>query len=173
MGLFFSNTVIAAMMVALLPLSAIAQPLSDDKVIVPGTRIGAAELAPADQGALFRELGEPNRTEREGGHEYYMYGTEVEPDALIVDFDLVKDEPFEISTTSSAYHTQDGLRVGSAEQTVRAHLGQPICAARNAEGSGVMIYDKVWFLTSNGAVTRIAIRDHLSPDEFRTGPVHC
>ena len=102
---------LGAAAVMLLGVSAAAQPLPSDHIIVPGSRIGGAELAPADQGALARQLGEPNRTERRGDHEYYMYGSP-NSDELVVDFDLAKDEPFEISTASTDYHTRDGLGVG-------------------------------------------------------------
>jgi hypothetical protein len=151
---------------------ALAQPLSSDHIIVPGSRIGSAELAPADQGALVRDVGEPNRTEQRGGHEYYMYGTP-EPDELVVDFDLAKDEPFEISTASTAYHTRDGLGVGSSEQALQARLGQPLCAGGNAKDGGLMVYDSIWFLMLRGTVTKVSIRAHMTPDDFKNGPVHC
>ena len=154
------------------PVDASAQPLPGDHIIVPGSRIGDAELTPADQGALVRQLGEPNRTERRGDHEYYMYGSP-DPDELVVDFDLVKDEPFEISTASTAYHTRDGLGVGSSEQAIRARLGSPLCAGDDMQGDGLMVYGSIWFLTSRGTVTKISIREHMSSDDFKNGAVHC
>jgi hypothetical protein len=149
-----------------------AQPLPNDHIVVPGSRIGGAELAPADQGALVRQLGEPDRTEQRGDHEYYMYGAP-NPDALVVDFDLAKDAPFEISTTSGAYHTREGLGVGSSEQAVQARLGPPLCAGGEAQGDRLMVYASIWFLMSRGTVTKVSIREHMTPDDFKSGSVHC
>jgi hypothetical protein len=163
---------LGAAAVVLLQVSAAAQPLPGDHIIVPGSRIGGAELAPADQGALFRQLGEPNRTEQRGDHEYYMSGSP-NPDELVVDFDLAKDEPFEISTASTVYHTQDGLRVGSSEQAIRARLGPPLCAGGEAQGDRLMVYGSIWFLMSGGTVVKVSIREHMSPDDFKSGAVHC
>jgi hypothetical protein len=162
--------IVLAVLIAAWPVGAMAQPLPNDHVIVAGARIGEAELAPADQGALVRQLGEPNQTEQRDGHEYYMYGSP-NPDELVIDFNLAKDEPFEISTASAAYHTRDGLGVGSSEQAVRARLGQPLCASGN--GDGLMVYSSIWFLISRGTVTKVSIREHMSPDDFENGPVHC
>jgi hypothetical protein len=163
---------LGAAAVVLLGVSAVAQPLPSDHIIVPGSRIGGAELAPADQGALARQLGEPNRTERRGDHEYYMYGFP-NPDELVVDFDLAKDEPFEISTASADYHTRDGLGVGSSEQAIRARLGPPPCMGGNVQGDGLIVYGSVWFLMSHGTVTKVSIREHMSPEDFKNGAVHC
>ena len=163
---------LGAAAVVLLGVSAAAQPLPSDHIIVPGSRIGGAELAPADQGALARQLGEPAQTERRGDHEYYMYGSP-NPDELVVDFDLAKDEPFEISTASADYHTRDGLGVGSSEQAIHARLGTPLCMGGNVQGDGLMVYGSIWFLTSRGTVTKVSIRAHMSPDDFKNGAVHC
>jgi len=154
-----------------------AQPLPNDHVIVPGVRIGAAELEPADQGALFRQLGEPNQTERRGDHEIYRYGAP-QPDGalpgeLVVDFDLVKDAPFEISTASPLYRTQGGLGVGSASTAIRTGLGQPLCEGGDGRGDGVIVYGAIWFVTSPAQVTKLSIREHLSRDDFRAGPLAC
>jgi hypothetical protein len=163
---------LAAAAILLMQAGAAAQPLPGDHMIVPGSRIGEAELAPADQGALVRELGEPNRTEQRGDHEYYMYGS-ADPGELVVDFDLAKDQPFEVSTASPAYHTKEGLGVGSSASDVQARLGRPLCAAANAQGDGLMVYGSIWFLMSRDAVTKVSIREHMSPDDFKSGTVHC
>jgi hypothetical protein len=154
------------------PVGASALPLPGDHIIVPGSRIGEAELGPADQGALFRQLGEPAQTERRGDREYYMYGSP-DPGELVVDFDLAKDEPFEISTASAAYHTREGLGVGSSEQAIQARLGPPLCMGGNVQGDGLMVYGSIWFLMSRGTVTKVSIREHMSPDDFKNGAVHC
>jgi hypothetical protein len=166
---------LGAAAVVLLGVSAVAQPLPSDHIIVPGSRIGGAELAPADQGALVRQLGEPAETERRGDREYYRYGTpgQADPGELVVDFDLVQDEPFEISTTSTAYHTHDGLGVGSSEQAIRASLGPPLCMGGNVQSDGLMVYGSIWFLMSRGTVTKVSIREHMSPGDFKSGAVHC
>ena len=161
---------LAAAAVGLAPAGATAQPLAGDHLIVPGVRIGAAELEQGDQGAMVRALGEPNRTEQSGDRAYYMYGAP-EPDELVVNFDLAKDEPFEISTASPAYRTAEGLGVGSAATAIRAALGPPLCEGGN--GDGPIVYGAIWFLTSHGNVTRVSIRKKLSPDDFRTGPALC
>jgi hypothetical protein len=161
-----------ATLVALSPVGAAAQPLPNDHRIVPGIRIGAAELEQADQGALFRALGEPNQTEQRGDRAYYMYGAS-EPDELVVEFDLAKDEPREISTSSSAYRTLEGLGVGSTGAAIRAALGSPVCEGGDAKGDGLIVYGAIWFWTSHGDVARVAIRKHLDADDFQTGPVHC
>lgn len=164
-----------AALVALLPAIVSAQPLPGDHIIVPGSRIGGAELGQADQGALFRQLGEPAETERRGDREYYMYGSpgQADPNALVVDFDLAKDEPFEISTASAAYRTRDGLGVGSSEQAIRGRLGPPLCAGSNERGDGLMVYSSIWFLMSHGTVTKVSIREHMNPDDFKSDAVHC
>ena len=171
---------VLAMLAALSPVGAAAQPLPNDHRIVPGIRIGAAELEQADQGALFRALGEPNQTEQRGDRAYYMYGApksdEASPDELVVEFDLAKDEPREISTSSSVYRTQEGLGVGSSGMAIRAALGPPVCQssdAKSGDGDGLMVYGAIWFRTSHGIVARVAIRKHLDADDFQTGPVHC
>lgn len=101
-----------------------------------------------------------------------MYGSP-DPDELVVDFDLAKDEPFEISTASAAYHTRDGLGVGSSKQAIRARMGPPLCMGGNAQGDGPMVYGSIWFLISRGTVTKVSIREHMSPDDFKSGAVHC
>lgn len=168
---------LAAAAIGISPVNVAAQPLPNDHLIVPGIRIGAAELERADQGALIRELGEPNQTEQRGDREYYRYGADrpdgASPDELVVNFDLAKDEPFEISTASAAYRTHDGLGVGSSAMTVRANLGPPICEGGNAGSDGLIVYRSIWFLTSHGNVTRVSIRKSMNSDDFRTGPVHC
>ena len=128
---------------ALAAVEAAAQPLSSDHMIVPGERIGNAELDPADQGALVRNLGEPNETEQRGDIATYRYGVPKPdgglPDELVVTFNLDKDTPFEIATASPAYHTRDGLGVGSAEAAVRAALGRPLCDASDGKDNGIII----------------------------------
>src|SRR5579871_3725078 len=156
---------------------AAAQPLASDHVIVPGERIGNAELDPADQGSLQRNLGEPDETDQRGDMATYRYGAPKpdggSPDELVVTFDLDKDAPFEIATASSLYHTREGLGVGSADMAVRAELGRPLCDASDGQGNGLIVYDRIWFRTAHGKVTRAAIRKHLGPDDFKTGAVHC
>jgi hypothetical protein len=137
-------------------------------LIVPGIRIGAAELGPADQGALARALGEPDQTEQRNGHAYYMYTGQ-----LTVDFDLANDAPFEISTASPAWRTQEGLGVGSTATAIRNALGSPLCAGGDDQSEGVLVYGAIWFQTAHGAVTRIGIRPHLSPSDFQNGPLPC
>ena len=154
-----------------------AQPLSSDHVIVPGERIGNAELDPADQGALQRNLGEPNQTSQQGDIATYRYGAPKQdggsPDELVVMLDLNKDAPFEIATASPAYHTSGGLGVGSTEAAIRAALGPPLCMGDDGKGNGIIVYDTIWFRTTQGTVTRAAIRKHLSADDFKTGAAHC
>jgi hypothetical protein len=149
--------------------AAMSDPLPGDHVIVPGVRIGAAELAPADQGALTRTLGDPDRTERNGDHDYYHYGA----DELVIDFDLVNDAPFEISTASPLYRTKEGLGVGSNAALIRERLGQPLCQGGGGAGASVIGYDSIWFLLSNGAVTRVSIRAHLNPGALSPGSIAC
>jgi hypothetical protein len=148
-----------------------AQPSPSDHVIVPGVRIGAAELERGDQGALYRQLGEPNETQRRGDHEYYSYGSTA--GELVVDFDLADDAPFEISTASPLYRTRDGLGVGRSDTAVRSALGQPLCQAGDGNGDAALVYDSIWFLTAGGKVTKISIRAHLSAEDFQAGPLRC
>lgn len=154
-----------------------AQPLSSDHVIVPGSRIGNAELDPADQGSLVRNLGEPNDTEQQGDMATYRYGAPKpdggSPDELVVMLDLNRDAPFEIATASPAYRTREGLGVGSSDMAIRAALGPPLCAGDDGKSNGIIVYDTIWFRTTQGTVTRAAIRKHLSTDDFKTGPLHC
>src|ERR1700742_602368 len=154
----------AAWTIAILALSAArltAQPLPSDHVIVPGERIGNAELDPADQGSLQRSLGEPNETSQSGDMATYRYGVPKpdggSPDELVVTLDLNKDAPFEIATASPAYHTRKGLGVGSTDAAIRAGLGPPLCEAGNAGGNGIIVYGAIWFRTAHGTVTRAAI----------------
>ena len=146
-------------------------------MIVPGMRIGNADLDPADQGALQRNLGEPNETDQRDDMATYRYGAPKEdggpPDELVVILNLNTDAPFEIATASPAYHTRQGLGVGSSDAAIRAALGTPLCMADDGKGDGIIVYDTIWFRTAQGAVTRVAIRKHLSPDDFRTGVAHC
>ena len=169
--------IIAASVAILPPGNAFAQSLSSDHVIVPGERIGNAELDPADQGSLQRSLGEPGETEQHGDMATYRYGTAKpdggSPDELVITFDLNKDAPFEIATASPTYRTRDGLGVGSAVTPIRAALGPPLCTGDDAKGNGIIVYDKIWFRIAQGTVTRVSIRKHLSPDDFKTGAVHC
>jgi hypothetical protein len=156
--------------------AATAQPLSSDHVIVPGERIGNAELDPADQGSLVRNLGEPDETEQQGDRATYRYGAtgpDGAPDELIVTFDLSKDAPFEIATASPAYHTRGDLSVGSSDTAIRAALGPPLCAGDDGAGHGIIVYDTIWFRTVQGKVVRVAIRKQLSLDDFKTGAAHC
>jgi hypothetical protein len=139
-------------------------------MIVPGVRIGEAELAPSDQGALTRVLGAPNRTDRVGEMDYYRYGPDDNPDELVVAFDLAQDQPFEISTTSPLYRTHEGLGVGSSEAALRAGLGQPLCQGGRASEE-VLAYDSIWFLLLRGIVTKVSIRAHLTPGEL--GAITC
>lgn len=167
-----------AAVVASLPVAdAEAQTLPSDHVIVPGERIGNAELDPADQGSLQRNLGEPNQTDQQGDMATYRYGPPKPdggaPDELVVTLDLNKDAPFEIATASPAYHTREGLGVGSAEAAIHTALGQPLCEANDGAGNGIVVYDTIWFRTAQSVVTRAAIRKHLSADDFKAGAVHC
>ena len=132
--------------------TAMADPLPGDHLIVPGVRIGAAELAPADQGALTRNLGAPDRTDRNGNHEVYRYGADGE---LAIDFDLAADAPFEISTASPLYRTKDGLGVGSSEDAIRAKLGPPLSVSGET-----LSYDSIRFSFTHGIATRVSIRAH-------------
>ena len=157
---------IAITILGLIATSATAQSLPGDRLIVPGSRIGAADLAPADQGALTRVLGEPRATERKDDMDYYRYGAGDGPDELVVAFDLKQDQPFEISTFSPSYRTREGLGVGSSEERVRAGLGRPICQGRDNADDEVIAYDSIWFLLTRGAVTRVSIRAHLAPGAF-------
>ena len=168
---------VAITLLSLAAINAAAQPLPSDHLIVPGSRIGNAELEPADQGALQRSLGEPNETDQHGDIATYRYGAAKpdggSPDELVVMLDLNKDTPFEIATASPAYHTREGLGVGSSSAAARAALGKPVCEAEDGKSNGIIVYDKIWFRTAQGIVTRVAIRKHLSPDDFRTGTPHC
>jgi hypothetical protein len=183
------------------PLAAFAQTLPGDHLIVPGVRIGGGLLEQADQGALVRDLGEPDETIQRGDYAYYVYkapqpdtpppasssfggssgGAPAKappppappPDELMIQFDLNKDAPFEISTASPFYRTRDGLGVGSTAAEVRAALGAPLCAGGTPGGAGLLVYGAVWFLTAQGSVARVSIRKALSPADFQTGPVHC
>lgn len=159
------------------PIRATAQPLPSDHLIVPGTRIGNAELAPADQGALQRNLGEPNQTDQRGDMATYRYGAPKAdggaPDELVVMLDLNTDAPFEIATASPDYRTRQDVGVGSSDAAVRAALGPPLCMGDDGKGNGIIVYGTVWFRTARGIVTRIAIRNHLSADDFKTGAMRC
>ena len=140
-------------------------------------RIGNAALEPADQGALQRNLGEPNQTDQRGDMATYRYGAPkadgAPPDELVVMLDLNKDAPFEIATASPAYHTRQGLGAGSNEAAIRAALGPPICTGDDGKGSGIIVYETIWFRTAQSIVTRAAIRNHMSADDFKTGAAHC
>jgi len=167
----------ALLIVSLSALGAAAQPLPSDHVIVPGTRIGNAELEPADQGALQRNLGEPNQTDQRGDMATYRYGAPKadggRPDELVVILNLNTDAPFEIATASPDYHIKGGLGVGSSDAAVRTALGPPLCTGDDGKGNGIIVYETIWFRTVQGKVTRAAIRNHMSADEFKTGEVHC
>ena len=168
---------LATAMIGLFAVGAAAQPLPSDHMIVPGSRIGNADLDPADQGSLQRNLGEPTQTSQRGDMATYRYGPPKpdggSPDELVVMIDLDKDAPFEIATASPAYHTKEGLGVGSAEAAIRAALGRPLCNADDGKGNGIIVYDTIWFRTAEGIVARAAIRKHLSPDDFKTGVINC
>ena len=177
-GIVLGRNIFAALIAAAIGASPVAaQPLPNDHVIVPGVRIGSAELAPADQGSLFRQLGEPNQTDRSTGHEIYRYGPPQRdgagPDELVVDFDIAKDQPFEISTASPLYRTREGLGVGSTGAAIRAGLGPPLCEGGDGRGDDAVVYGAIWFLTLHGQVTKVSIREHLSRDDFRAGPLTC
>ena len=73
----------------LLAATANAQPLPSDHLIVPGTRIGNAELEPADQGALQRNLGEPNQTDQRGDMASYRYGAPKEDGGAPDDLEVI------------------------------------------------------------------------------------
>ncbi len=185
-----------AVALGVFPRVASAQTLPGDKIIVPGVRIGGALLEQADQGALVRDLGEPDETTQRGDHEFYVY-REAAPDvpstktssydtpakapppppdplvALMIEFDLTHDAPFEISTASPFYRTRDGLGVGSTTAEIHTALGAPLCEAVTPTGAGLIVYGTVWFSTLRGAVTRAAIRKTLSPADLQALPVHC
>ena len=167
----------AMALVGLTVVAAIAQPSPSDHLIVPGARIGNAELEPADQGSLQRNLGEPNETEQQGDFATYRYGAPKpdggSPDELVVIFDLNKDVPFEVSTASPAYRMREGVGVGSAATAIRAALGRPLCDASDGSGAGILVYETIWFRTAQGQVTRVSIRKHLGPSDFKTGAPHC
>ena len=188
---------VLAAALAVPPLAASAQTLPGDHLIVPGIRIGPAALEQADQGALVRDLGEPDKTIQRGDHEFYVYRMTV-PDAapppasaagmtlpsvaappppadyeLMIEFDLTHDAPFEISTVSPDYRTRDGLSVGSTVAEIHAALGPPLCEAGTANGAGLIVYGAIWFSTAQGAVTRVSVRKALSPADFQSGPAHC
>ncbi|MGH7972832.1 MAG: hypothetical protein ACREIC_29305 [Limisphaerales bacterium] len=148
---------------------AMGDSLPGDRVIVPGVRIGAAELAPADQGALMRALGEPDRTDRNGDHDYYRYDAA----QLTIDFDLVGDAPFEISTASPTYRTKEGMGVGSNAAEIRAHFGAPICEGGSETGDEIIAYDSIWFLLRRRTAVGIYIRAHINPGELHTGSIFC
>lgn len=150
---------------------------SGDHWIVPGVRIGAAVLEQADQGALVRDLGEPDQTVQRGDRAWYRFGAPHAdggpPDELVVEFDLAKDAPWEISTASPLYRTRNGLGVGSAAATVRTAQGTPLCEGGNADGEGLIVYDTIWFRISQGNVSRVSIRKQLTVADFQSGPIHC
>lgn len=158
-------------------LTANAQPLPSDHMIVPGMRIGNAELEPADQGALQRNLGEPNQTDQRGDMATYRYGAPKPdggaPDELVVILNLNTDAPFEIATASPDYHTRQGVGVGSSDAAVRAALGPPLCTGDDGKGNGIIVYGTIWFRTVQDKVTRAAIRNHLTADDFKSGSPHC
>jgi len=174
---FMYTAALAAMFVGLSALVATAQPLPSDHLIVPGTRIGNAELEPADQGALQRNLGEPNQTDQRGDMATYRYGASKEdggaPDELVVMLNLNTDAPFEIATTSPEYHTRQGVGVGSSDAAVRTALGPPLCAGDDGKGNGIIVYGTIWFRTVQDKVTRAAIRNHLTADDFKSGSPRC
>jgi hypothetical protein len=153
--------------------TAMAEPLTGDHAIVPGVRIGAAELAPADQGALVRELGEPDATDARGDHTFYRYGIGYAPSELVVDFDVIRDEPFEIFTASPAYRTKDGLGIGSNQAAIRAALGAPLCQGISGAGDGVIVYETIWFRMAHGAAIKVSVRRHLEAEDFRAEPTPC
>ncbi|MEO7054376.1 MAG: hypothetical protein ABI191_05335, partial [Rhizomicrobium sp.] len=63
------NAIFAGLAAAAIGLAiASASALPGDHWIVPGERIGAAVLEQADQGALVRDLGEPDQTVQRGDH---------------------------------------------------------------------------------------------------------
>lgn len=171
------SAVATCTLVSLSAIAATAQPLPSDHLIVPGVRIGSAELEPADQGALQRNLGEPNQTDQRGDMATYRYGAPkpdgAPPDELVVMLDLNKDAPVEIATASPDYHTRQGVGVGSSDTKVRAALGPPLCTGDDGKGNGIIVYDTIWFRIAQGIVARAAIRAHLSADDFRTGAAHC
>lgn len=151
---------------------AVAEPAPQDRLIVPGVRIGEADLAPADQGALTRTLGAPDQTGRQGGMDYYHYdagGTD--PDRLVIAFDLAADQPFEISTASPLFRTREGLGVGSSEAAILAGLGKPLCRGGDPAGKAVIAYGSIWFLLARGAVSRVSIRAELKPGDL--GAIAC
>lgn len=170
-------TALATMFIGASALVAAAQPLPSDHLIVPGMRIGNAELAPADQGAIQRSLGEPNQTDQRGDMATYRYGAPKAnggaPDELVVMLGLNTDAPFEIVTASPDYHTRQGVGVGSSDAAVRAALGPPLCAGDDGKGNGIIVYETIWFRTAQDIVIRTAIRNHLSADDFKTGAAHC
>lgn len=165
------SVIVAALGLAL-SFPALAQPVPEDRLIVPGVRIGEADLAPADQGALTRALGAPDRAERQDGMDYYHYDAGgADPDRLVIAFDLAADQPFEISTASPFYRTREGLGVGSSEAAILAGLGKPLCRGGDPAGEAVIAYDSIWFLLARGAVTRVSIRAQPGSGDF--GAIAC
>lgn len=168
--------ILAVAATSLAAMGAVAQTSRGDSLIVPGVRIGEAVLEPQDQGALVRDLGEPDETEQRGDRAWYRFGAAKPdgspPDDLVVQFDLAKDAPFEISTASPLYHMRGGLGVGSTAAAVRAAMGPPLCEGGDAM-AGILVYDKVWLRIARGTVASIFIRAHLSAADFQAGPMHC
>lgn len=166
--------VIAALVMGAIGVSPLrAELLPSDHRIVPGVRIGSAYLAPADQGALTREVGEPDASDQTGDHAFYRYGQGSPPDELVVDFDLTRDQPFEISTASPLYQMQEGLGVGAKAAEIRAKLGRPLCQGINDAGDGVIVYPNAWFQMERGAAKKISIRKDISAEDFRDRPIPC
>lgn len=168
--------ILAVAAISLAAMGAVAQTSRGDGLIVPGVRIGEAVLEQADQGALVRDLGEPDQTVQRGDRAWYRFGAAKPdgspPDDLVVQFDLAKDAPLEISTASPLYHMRGGLGVGSTAAAVRAALGPPLCEGGDA-ATGILVYDKIWFRMAQGAVASVFIRAHLAAADFQAGLVHC
>ena len=79
----------------------------------------------------------------------------------------------EIATASPDYRMRQSIGVGSSDAAVRTALGPPLCTGDDGKGNGIIVYAKIWFRTAQGRVTRAAIRNHLSAEDFKTGAVHC
>src|SRR5262245_52068408 len=90
----------------------------NDRLIVPGTRIGPVSLGMSDE-ALFK-VGTPDRTREAGNWIVYNYGS------MRVFVDQRTRKVVSVGTgRDSAYRTAGGVKVGSTMRDVQAALGPP------------------------------------------------